>query len=134
MLLRNCEMSRNGFALSTLIISSDTGSHFDIIEDQALLFCDLHFFNRYYICPEISWSMVSNAAGWFCSSWILQMLHPLMLSFMLLLRFSWRKKTNTKPIALCVCCLLHDIWPMWRLCQVFLSMTTSVLCDHGHIA
>lgn len=148
-LQRNHEMYRNGFALNTLIISSDTGSYFDITEDQALLFCDLHFSNRYYICPEISWNMVSNAAGRFCSFWIFQLLHSLMLSFMPLLRFSWKNQTNqtknrqttttkekhpTKPVALCTRCLLHDIWPSWRLSQIFLTTTTSVLCDHGHIA
>lgn len=99
-------------------------SDWGIIGNQAVLFCDLHFPHRYDIClmtPGVQLIMLLAAFALFC---ILQMLHPVVLSFMPLLRHK-----------MCgVCCILCATRRRWRwLSQVFLSTTTSVLCDNKRI-
>lgn len=49
-LLRHPEIFGNSFAIDTLIIFSDAESDCSIIGNRVVLFCDLHFRNRYDIC------------------------------------------------------------------------------------
>lgn len=75
-LLRHHEIFGNSFAMDTLIIFSDAESDCSIIGSQVVLFCDLHFRNRYDICLKTSGArlvMLLAGFGLFC---ILQMLHP----------------------------------------------------------
>lgn len=49
-LLRHHEIFGNSFAIDILIIFSDAESDCSIIGNRVVLFCDLHFCNRYDIC------------------------------------------------------------------------------------
>lgn len=87
-LLRHHEMSGNSFAIDTLIIFSDTESDRSIIGNQAVLFCDLHFPNRYDICLKTPGAWLIMLLAGFALFCILQMLYPVVLSFTPLLRLS----------------------------------------------
>lgn len=87
-LLRHHEMSGNSFAIDTLIIFSDAESDCSIIGNKAVLFCDLHFPNRYDICLKTLGAWLIMLLARFALFCILQMLHPVVLSFTPLLRLT----------------------------------------------
>lgn len=89
-LLRHHEMSGNSFAIDTLIIFSDAESDCSIIGNKAVLFCDLHFPNRYDICLKTLGAWLIMLLARFALFCILQMLHPVVLSFTPLLRLTWK--------------------------------------------
>lgn len=103
-------------------------SDWGIIGNQAVLFCDLHFPNRYDICLMTPGAWLIMLLAGFALFCILQMFHPVVHSFMPLLRHS------LKSVVLYACCILCATGQRWRwLSQVFLSTMTSVLCDNRHI-
>lgn len=88
--LRHCEMSGDSFVINALIILSDAQSDCSIIGNQAVLFCDLQFPHRYDMSlktPGAWLIMLLAGSALFC---ILQMLYPVVLNFMRLLRLSWK--------------------------------------------
>lgn len=95
-------------------------SDWGIIGNQAVLFYDLHFPNRYDICSmTLGARLIMLLAGLalFC---ILQMLHPVVCSFMPLLRHSLK--------------ICGVVWMLYIMCyRTEMKMTFSGLSQHYDI-